>query len=130
MAQTLSGLSELAKTKLTDSFNQDPKADKARMVNDILTQLSPADPESALQLASLNISLLDQPVIDAITKNVRTVIQSSLQEQLVVIQSDLDAKQAALDAQQAALDAEKANLSDQSSNLNDLGEAINNISTP
>lgn len=130
MAQTLSGLSELAKSKLTESFNQDPKADKARMVNDILSQLSPADPESALQLASLNISLLDQPVIDAITKNVRNVIQNSLQEQLIVIQEDLDVKQAELNDKQAALDAEKADLSDQSSNLNDLGQAISNISNP
>jgi len=120
MAQTLSGLAEQAKSKLTDAFNQDPKADKAVMVGNILSDLSPTDVSSILQLASLNPELLDQPVIDAINSNVHIIIKNALTDQLAVLQADLDAKQAEIDAQQADLDSQK-------SDLNDLGQAINGI---
>lgn len=127
MAQTLSGLAELAKNRLDESFNQDPKADKQRMVDAILGELTPSEVSEILHLASLNPELLDESAILAITKNVHNTIKNSLQEELSIIQEGLDAKQQELIDKQAALDAEKAELDDQSSNIDDLSQAISNI---
>lgn len=127
MAQTLSGLSEIAKIKLSESFEQDPKADKNALVDSILVELTPSDVSEILQLASLNPELLDQSVIDAIGQNVHGVIKNALQEELVIIQEEMTVKQAELDAKQAEIDAQKAALEEQSSNLNDLQQAIENI---
>lgn len=121
MAQTADGFAQEARDMLTTSFNADSKADKNKMVSDILVQLTPSDSASILQLASLNPDeLVDSTVISAISKNVNNVIQAALQDQLNVLQSAVDAQQQALADQQAALDAQKAN-------LNDLGQVISNI---
>lgn len=124
MAQTVSGLAQQAKDLLVSSFNADQRADKAQMISGILTQLAPTDPSSVLQLASLNPDeLIDPVVMAAITKNIYTMIQNSLQEQLVSLQTEVDARQQELADQQAILDAQK-------SALDELGEAIGSIITP
>lgn len=121
MAQTADSIAQQAKDMLSISFNADSKADKNKMVNDILVQLAPTDPAAVLQLASLNPDeLVDPAVIAAITKNVYNVVQSSLQDELNTLQADVDAKAQALADQQAAIDA-------QNQALQDLGQAIGNI---